>query len=240
MRPRVRRGAALAAALFTIAACGGSDSDDDPAADVEDETEDDGPVITRPRPTAPAGTAPPVATTTELLNLLPKAGDIGALELGIPAVAAIRSMAVEVSQDPKGPCGATLELPSLEGAAGRTFDTVKGRIVAIVVPRDPTVDAYVEANRADLTVGCPSHTTTIADGSEVTLSAPTPIDVTATTPDGFGWISTVEQPAAGGSHTTLLLPSTDVTVMVTMTSPEVIEPAFAETLAEVYFAKVSG
>ncbi len=144
---------------------------------------------------------PPAATTTDLLDLLPKAADIGPLELGIPAIAAIRSMASEVSPDPTGPCGASVPAPTLEGAAGRTYDTVKGRITAIVVPRDATLDEYVEANRADLTEGCPSHTTTLPDGTELTLSAPTIVDVSATVPDGFAWVSTVEAPTAGARAT---------------------------------------
>jgi hypothetical protein len=228
---------AIVGLLFAATACGSSGSDDGEADD-QAETTEVAPVVTRPRPTAPTGTAAPAATTTDLLNLIPKAGDIGPLQLGIPAVAAIRSMAAEVSTDPTGPCGAAVAAPTLEGAAGRTYDTVKGRIVAIVVPRGPDIDSYVEANRADLTEGCASHTTTAANGSEQTLSGPTSVDVSATAPDGIAWVSTIEQPGPG-SKTTLLLPNDELTVMVTMSSPEPIDPAFVQLLAEVYTSKLA-
>jgi hypothetical protein len=223
--------------LAGIAACGGSGDDDDGAAG--DEATADAPRATPPPPTAAAGTAPPVATTTDLLNLLPKAADIGPLQLGIPAVAAIRSMAAEVKQDPTGPCGAALEALTLEGAAGRTYETVNGRIVGIIVPRDAAVDAYVEANRADLTAGCPSHTTTAADGTEITLSTPEAVDVSATVPEGVAWISNVEQPADGGAHATVLLPVGDNALLVTMSSTQPLDAAFVQTMAEVWSAKAT-
>jgi hypothetical protein len=226
----------LVCLLFAAAACGGSGGDD---AAADDESTADAPRATPPPPTAAAGTAAPQATTTELLNLLPKAADIGPLELGIPAVAAIRSMSAEVKQDPTGPCGAALEPLTLEGAAGRTYDTVNGRIVGIIVPRDAAVDAFVEANRADLTAGCPSHTTTAADGSEITLSAPEVVDVAATVPDGVAWISNVEQPADGGAHATLLLPVGDNALVVTMASTQPLDAAFVQSVAEVWNAKAT-
>ncbi len=235
---RVLRQRAAIGVLFAAAACGGSGSGDASPGDQSEATAD-APAVTRPRPTAPSGTAPPAATTTDLLDLLPKAADIGPLELGIPAIAAIRSMASEVSPDPTGPCGASVPAPTLEGAAGRTYDTVKGRITAIVVPRDASLDEYVEANRADLTEGCPSHTTTIADGTEQTLSTPTIVDVSATVPDGFAWVSTVEAPTAG-ARATLMLPTPELTVIVTMRSEEPIDPAFVQQMAEVYTSKLGG
>jgi hypothetical protein len=221
--------------MALAAGCGGGSDSDDASPDGETETTEQAPRTTRPRPTAPAGTAPPAATTTELLDLLPKAGDIGPLQLGIPAVAAIRSMAVEVSQDPTGPCGAALDPLTLEGAAGRTYDTVKGRIVGIAVPRDAAVDAYIEANRGDLTDGCASHTTTTADGGTQTLSAPAIVDVSATAPDGIAWISTIEDPAGAGERTTLILPTDGVALIVTLNSPEAIDPALVQTMAEVWY-----
>ncbi|HZB42851.1 MAG TPA: hypothetical protein VE487_17890 [Ilumatobacter sp.] len=217
------------------AACGGGDDDD--AAGDEDTTAETV-RVTPPPPTAPAGTAAPAATTTDLLNRLAKAGDIGDLQLGIPAVAAIRILSVEVPQDPTGPCGAAIEPLTLEGGAGRTYDTVKGRIIGVVVPRDPTVDAWIEANRADLTAGCPSHETTIG-ADTVTLSAPEPVDISATTPEGVAWVSTIEQPPDGGQRAVLILPTTDLVVVVTMTSPEPIEPAFVQTMADVWYAKAT-
>ena len=176
---------------------------------------------------------------TVLLELLPKARDLDPLELGIPTVAAIRSMADEVSPDPTGPCGAAVALPPLEGAAGRTYETVNGRLVAIALPRDEAVDAYLAANAADLTDGCASHTTTIADGTELTLSTPQAVDVTATTPEGVAWVSTIEQPADGGHRTTLLLPSPDLAMVVTMTSPEPLDPAYVQQIASVFYGKVA-
>jgi hypothetical protein len=217
------------------AACGGGD-DDDAAGD--EETTVETVRATPPPPTAPAGTAPPAATTTDLLNKLAKAADIGELQLGIPAVAAIRILSVEVPQDPTGPCGAPIEPLTLEGGAGRTYDTVKGRIIGVVVPRDPTVDAWIEANSADLTAGCPSHETTIG-ADTVTLSAPEPVDISATTPEGVAWVSTIEQPPDGGQRAVLILPTTDLVVVVTMTSPEPIEPAFVQTMAEVWYGKAT-
>lgn len=242
MRQRLLASGAVIGLMAVIGACGGGDDDDANAGDDgggAEETADDTPVVTRPRPTTPAGTAPPAATTTELLELLPKAGDIGPLQLGIPSVAAIRSMTAEVSQDPTGPCGAPLEPLTLDGAAGRTYDTIKGRIIGIIVPRDAAVDAHVEAAAADLTEGCASHATTARDGSEITLSGPAPVDISATAPDGVAWIATVEQPADGGSQATVILPAGDNTVVVTMVSPEAIDPALVQAIAEVWFAKAT-
>ncbi|HZI45861.1 MAG TPA: hypothetical protein VFD53_11600 [Ilumatobacter sp.] len=226
----------LIALLLAATACGGGGDDDDGAADENSTVETVRP--TPPRPTTPAGTAAPAATTTELLNLLAKAGDIGDLQLGIPAVAAIRILSIEVPQDPTGPCGAPIEPLTLEGGAGRTYDTVKGRIIGIIVSRDPAVDAWVEANRADLTAGCPSHETTLG-GQPVTLSSPEPVDISATTPDGVAWVSTIEQPPDGGHHAVVILPTDDLVVIVTMTSPEPIEPAFVQTIADIWYGKAT-
>jgi hypothetical protein len=227
----------LIAIVFAAAACGGGGGDDDAGGGGDSSTEE---TVrpTPPRPTTPAGTAAPAATTTELLNLLPKAGDIGALQVGIPAVAAIRSMAGEVQQDATGPCGATIDALTLEGAAGRTYDTNKGRIVGVAVPRDPTVDAYFAANSGDLTAGCPSHPTTIGAASE-TLSSPQPVDIGATVPDGVAWISTVEDPADGGQRAVLLLPTDDLALIVTFTSPEPIDPAFVQSMADIWYGKAT-
>ena len=221
--------------LFAAAACGGgSGSDDEGAADDDAETTADAPVATRPKPTAPSGTAAPASTTSDLLDRLPKAGDIGPLQLGIPAVAAIRSMALEFGSDPKGPCGATLTPLALEGAAGRTYDTVNGRIVGIGVVRDAATDAFVAENLADLTAGCPSHTTTLSDGSELTLSAPEAVDISAISPEGVAWTSTIEQPAPEQYKATVLLQPTDLTMIVTMTSPKPIDAATVETIATIW------
>ena len=226
----------LIALVVAATACGGGGDDDDAAGDDGSTTETVRP--TPPPPTAPSGTAPPAATSTELLNKLAKAGDIGDLQIGIPAVAAIRSMTGEVHQDATGPCGAAIEPLTLEGGAGRTYDTNKGRIVGIVVQRDAAVDAWIEANRADLTAGCPSHETTIG-ADTMTLSAPEAVDISATVPDGLAWISTVEQPPDGGQRAVLILPTADLMVMVTMTSPEPIDPAFVQTMAEIWYGKAS-
>lgn len=225
-------------ALLALAAAGcgggGGDDDDNAAADESSTVETVRP--TPPPPTAPAGTAAPAATTTELLNRLAKAGDIGKLQLGIPAVAAIRILSVEVPQDATGPCGAPIEPLTLEGGAGRTYDTNAGRIIGVIVPRDPAVDAWVEANKADLTAGCASHETTLG-GDAVTLSAPEAVDISATTPDGVAWVSTIEQPPDGGHHAVVILPTDDVVVIVTMTSPDPIDPTFVQTIADIWHAK---
>jgi hypothetical protein len=228
---------ALVGALAVAAtACGGGDDDDDAGGDDTSTVETVRP--TPPPPTAPAGTAPPAATSTDLLNNLPKAGDIGDLQLGIPAVAAIRILSIEVPQAEGGPCGAAVEPLTLETGAGRTYDSVKGRIIGVVVPRDEAVDAYVAANKADLTEGCPSHDTTIG-GAPVTLSAPTPVDISATTPDGVAWISTIEQPADGGQRAVMLMPTDTLLSMVVMTSPEPIDPAMVQTMAEIWYGKAA-
>jgi hypothetical protein len=226
----------LIALVLVGAACGGGGDDDDGAADETSTVETVRP--TPPRPTTPAGTAAPAATTTELLNRLAKAGDIGTLQLGIPAVAAIRILSIEVPQDATGPCGAPIEPLTLEGGAGRTYDTNIGRIIGVIVPRDPAVDAWVEANRADLTAGCPSHDTTLG-GDAVTLSAPEPVDISATAPDGVAWVSTIEQPPDGGHHAVVILPTETDVVIVTMTSPEPIEPEFVQTIAEIWYGKAT-
>jgi hypothetical protein len=226
----------LIAVVLVGAACGGGGDDDDGAADETSTVETVRP--TPPRPTTPAGTAAPAATTTELLNRLAKAGDIGTLQLGIPAVAAIRILSIEVPQDATGPCGAPIEPLTLEGGAGRTYDTNIGRIIGVIVPRDPAVDAWVEANRADLTAGCPSHDTTLG-GDAVTLSAPEPVDISATAPDGVAWVSTIEQPPDGGHHAVVILPTETDVVIVTMTSPEPIEPEFVQTIAEIWYGKAT-
>ena len=153
-------------------------------------------------------------------------------------VAAIRILSVEVPQDATGPCGAAIEPLTLDGGAGRTYDTVKGRIVGVVVPRDATVDAFLEANKADLTEGCPSHDTTIG-GTATTLSAPTPVDISATTPDGIAWISTIEQPADGGQRAVVMMPTDTLLAVVIMTSPETIDPAMVQQVADIWYAKAS-
>jgi hypothetical protein len=221
--------------LFAAAACGGgSGSDDGGAAEDDAETSAEAPVATRPKPTAPSGTAAPASTTTDLLDRLPKAGDIGPLQLGIPSVAAIRSIALEFGSDPKGPCGATLTPLTLEGAAGRTYDMVNARIVGIGLIRDAATDTFVAENMADLTAGCPSHTTTLSDGSELTLSAPEAVDISAIAPEGLAWMSTIEQPAPEQHKATVVLPVTDLTIIVTMTSAEPIDPALLETIATIW------
>ena len=155
-----------------------------------------------------------------------------------PALASLLSRSVEVPQDATGPCGAPIEPLTLEGGAGRTYDTNVGRIIGVIVPRDPAVDAWVEANRADLTAGCPSHDTTLG-GDAVTLSAPEPVDISATTPDGVAWVSTIEQPPDGGHHAVVILPTETDVVIVTMTSPEPIEPAFVQTVADIWYGKAT-
>ena len=223
-------------ALMAIAtACGGGDDDGgggNAATTVETVH------ATRPPPTAPSGTAPPAATTTDLLNLLPKAADISKLKLGIPAVAAIRVMAAEVPIEAAGPCGAGVEALVLDGGAGRTYDTNVGHIVGGVVSRTAATDAYLAAVKADLTAGCPSHETTIA-GNTVTLSAPEAVDISATTPDGVAWISTIEQPPNGGQRAVIMMPTDDLLVMVFLTSPDTIDPTFVQTMADVWYGKAT-
>jgi hypothetical protein len=225
-------------ALMAIAtACGGGGDDDgggagDAATTVETVHR------TPPPPTAPSGTAPPAATTTDLLNRIPKAGDISKLKLGIPAVAAIRVMSAEVPIEAAGPCGAGVDALVLDGGAGRTYDTNVGHIVGAVVSRSPATDAYVAAVKADLTAGCASHETTIA-GATVTLSAPTAVDISATTPDGVAWISTIEQPPDGGQRAVILMPVDDLLVMAFLTSPDTIDPTFVQTMAEVWYDKAT-
>lgn len=234
-RRSVTTGATLAL-LFAVAGCGGGGSDGGGGGGGDAETEEaseTAPRPTRPRPTAPTGTAPPAATTTDLLDRLPKAGDIGPLQLGIPAVAAIRSIALEFPADPVGPCGAALTPLALDGAAGRTYDTVKGRIIGIGVPRSAATDTFVEENRADLTAGCASHTTSLSIGGDVTLGAPEEVDISAAAPDSLAWISPVEAPEPG-HKATVLVQADDLTMIVVMTSPEPIEPTLLETIATVW------
>ena len=234
----MKRVAVVAALAIAAAACGGGGGDDDDGAAADDSSTVETVRPTPPPPTAVAGTAPPAATTTDLLNNLPKAGDIGKLQLGIPAVAAIRILSAEVPQSAAGPCGAPLEPLTLEGGAGRTYDIVKGHIVGVVVPRDAAVDAYLEANEADLTAGCPSHETTVG-GTTMTLSAPTPVDISATAPDGVAWISTIENPADGGQRAVLLMPTDTLLSIVILTSPESIDPALVQQMAEVWYTKAA-
>lgn len=236
----MRRGTKLICliAVLTISAsaCGGGGGDDAAAGG------DSGTVATTrpkpPPPTAVAGTAAPAPTSSELLNQLPKAADISKLQLGIPAVAAIRVLSVEVPQDTAGPCGAPIEPLTLEGAAGRSYDMVKGHIVGVVVPRDAAVDAYVDAVKADLTEGCPSHDTTIG-GDDVTLSAPSPVDISATAPDGVAWISNVENPAGGGQRAVVMMPTDTLLSVVLMSSPETIDPALVQQMADIWYTKAT-
>jgi hypothetical protein len=221
--------------LLAATACGGGSGSGDDADGADEETESaEAPRETRPRPTAPAGTAPPLATSTDLLDRLPKAADIGPLQLGIPAVAAIRSIALEFPADPTGPCGTALTPVTLDGAAGRTYDTVSGRIVGIGIPRTPSTDTFVEENLADLTAGCASHSTTLSDGTELTLSAPEPVDISAISPEGLAWVSTIEAPTPEQYKATVVLQAADLTMIVTMVSPEPIEPTLVETIATVW------
>jgi hypothetical protein len=235
MAGTIARRAAVGLLLAATACGGGSDSGDgaDGAEEEEEETTE-APRETRPRPTAPAGTAPPAATSTDLLDRLPKAGDIGPLQLGIPAVAAIRSIALEFPADPTGPCGTALTPVTLDGAAGRTYDTVSGRIVGIGIPRTPSTDTFLAENLADLTPGCPSHSTTLSDGTELTLSAPEPIDISAISSEGLAWVSTIEAPTPEQYRATVLLQATDLTTIVTLVSPEPIEPTLVEAIATVW------
>jgi hypothetical protein len=226
----------VAALTIAAAACGGGGGDDNAGGGDSSTVETVRP--TPPPPTAPAGTAAPAATSTDLLKQLPKAGDIGKLKLGIPAVAAIQQLSIEVPQDAAGPCGAAIEPLTLEGGAGRTYDTVKGHIVGVVVPRDPTVDAYLAANKADLTAGCPSHDTTVG-GATMTLGAPTPVDISATTPDGIAWIAPVEQPADGGQRAVIMMPTDTLLSMVIMSSPDTIDPAMVQQMADIWYGKAT-
>lgn len=210
-----RRASVVAATVMTLAlsACGGSGSDDDAAAD---ESSSEAPQQTAPKPTAPAGTAPPASTSSDLLNLLPKAKDIGDLQLGIPAVAAIRSMENEFPAETAGPCGGTLTPLDLTGAAGRTYDTVKGRIYGIGLARTPETDAFVTENVSDLTADC-------VTGLEI-------VDIAAISPDGAAWIIPVD----ASSKAIVLLQTPDLTIIVSFTSPEPIDPALVQTIATVW------
>jgi hypothetical protein len=228
----------LVALVLVAGACGGSGGGGGDNAGGNDSSTVETVAPTPPPPTAPAGTAPPAATTTDLLNKLPKAADISKLQLGIPAVAAVRLLTVEVPQDSAGPCGTAIDPLTLQGGAGRTYDTNKGAIVGVVVPRDPTVDAYLQANKADLTAGCPSHATTIS-GKPFTLSAPQSVDITKTTPDGVAWVSTIEQPAGSGYRAVIMMPTDQLLIMVFMTSPDPIDPAFVQTMADIWYGKAT-
>lgn len=234
---------AVLGVVLATAACGGSSSDDDDQAEAADSpaatAAPAGAGDAQPTATLPPAAGPSALDAKALLDRLPKAADIGPLELGIPTVAAIRDVAVEVGQDPKGPCGATLPLPTLDAATGRTYETVKGRIVAVALPRDEAVDAYVEANRSDLTAGCASHTTTAVDGTELTLSAPEPVDVAAAAPGAVAWISTIEQPNPG-RRATVILESSDVAVVVTMNSAEPLDAALVGQIATIWAEKLAG
>lgn len=224
-------------ALMAIAtACGGGDDDGGGGGNAATTVETVHP--TPAPPTAASGTAPPAATTTDLLNKLPKAGDISKLKIGIPAVAAVRVMSAEVPIEAAGPCGAAVDALTLDGGAGRTYDTNVGHIVGAVVPRDAATDAYVAAVKADLTAGCPSHETTIGSNT-VTLSAPAAVDISATTPDGVAWISTVEQPPDGGQRAVILMPTDDLLVMAFLSSPDTIDPTFVQTMADVWYGKAT-
>jgi len=226
-------------AVLTIAAaaCGGG-GDDNAGGGGGDSSTVETVRPTPPPPTAPAGTAAPAATSTELLNKLPKAGDIGKLKLGIPAVAAIQQLSIEVPQDAAGPCGTAIEPLTLEGGAGRQYESVKGHIVGVVVPRDPAVDAYLAANKADLTAGCPSHDTTIGAAAE-TLGTPTAVDISATTPDGVAWIAPVEQPADGGQRAVIMMPTDTLLSIVIMSSPDTIDPALVQQMADIWYGKAT-
>ena len=57
-------------------------------------------------------------------------------------MAAIRIMSAEVPLEAAGPCGAAIDALTLDGGAGRTYDTDVGHIVGVVVPRDAADDAY--------------------------------------------------------------------------------------------------
>jgi hypothetical protein len=229
----------VAALTIAAAGCGGGGGGDAGAAGGGgDSSTADTVRPTPPPPTAPAGTAAPAATTTDLLNNLPKAADISKLKLGIPAVAAIQQLSAEVPQDSAGPCGAAIEPLTLDGGAGRTYDTVKGHIDGVVVPRDPTVDAYLAANKADLTAGCPSHDTTVG-GAAMTLGTPTAVDISATTPDGVAWIAPIEQPAGGGQRAVIMMPTDTLLSMAILTSPDTIDPAIVQQIADIWYGKAS-
>ena len=211
-----RRAGVVAGTVMTLvmSACGGGSGSDDDAAAAE-ESSSEAPRQTLPKPTAPAGTAPPAATSSDLLDLLPKAKDIGALQLGIPAVAAIRSMAAEFPAETAGPCGGTLTPLDLEGAAGRTYDTVKGRIYGIGLARTPETETFVSENLADLDAGC--------TGLEI-------VDISAVSPDGAAWIT----PADAGSKAIVLLQTAELTIIVSFTSPEPIDAALVQSIATVW------
>jgi hypothetical protein len=240
MRRALTSATIVAVALLTLAACGGgggSGSGNAASPDTGTSSGTAAPANTRPPATQAAG--PKGVDPTALLARQPKAADIRPLKLGIPTVAAIGSMGTEVAIDPTGPCGAALTPPPLDAAAGRTYTTVKGEIIGVALPRDATVDAYIAGNSGDLTAGCPSHTTTDANGAELTLSAPETVDISATTADGVAWISTIEGADPPRSRITLLLPTDDAAALVTMVTPEAVDAAFVQQMADIWYTKLA-
>lgn len=232
--------AAVLGVLLAAAACGGGGDSGNADADVAGTAAPatgGAPAQTRPPRTEAPVSLPGQLDPEVLLDLLPKAKDVGSLELAIPTVTGLRDMAI-AQADSTGPCGAALTWPALDAAAGRQYESVKGRIIALAIPRDEAVDAFVAANLADLTAGCASHTTTGTDGSDLSLSGPEAVDVSATNPEGVAWLSTIEQPAGAGQRAVVMLPSTNVTVLVSMDSIEPIDAAYVQELANVFYAKV--
>jgi hypothetical protein len=218
--------------LFATVACGGGGGGSTP--------EDGADTTQRPRATSdpnaqPAGTAAP-AKGVALLEFLPVAGDIKPLELGIPTVQAIRDPATALSASPAGPCGAAIAAPPLTEAAGRTYESPVGIVVALALPRGPEVDAFVEGLRADLTDGCAGHSATAPDGSPLTFSSPT--TATVTEADAFAWTSTIEDPAPPKQRATVVVQSETVAVLVHMTG-DVVDPAVAQTISTIWSEKLA-
>jgi hypothetical protein len=111
-----------------------------------------------PRTALPSLTPPITAKATSSLRggLITQADlDVTPSVTGI-TVASLGSGQVFTDPDPRGPCGAKLNQPSLEGAAGEALQgAVNG--VELIIHVDPAVaEDYVSAVQRDTRPGCPN------------------------------------------------------------------------------------
>lgn len=121
-----------------------------------------------------------VADAGELAELLLTADDVE--QAGFVGFEARDIDDVQLFENPdmRGPCGAPIQFPVLDGAAGRAFVAGGDTIVQIVVERTEELDAVVDAYVADAVDGCPPFESMTNQGLTQQVSDIEIIDISST------------------------------------------------------------
>lgn len=129
----------------------------------------------------------------ELSSFVLAAESVGSVE-GFEGVVAQQLGDVQVFEnpDPRGPCGGATPAPPLEDTAGRSF-AAEGVSVVQVVASGDDVDAYVDAQLADIAEPCGPYESTTNVESTQTVGD---IEIVVL-PDDGGFFSTARIDSAG-------------------------------------------